>query len=50
MTSRQNTMEYAMFTAVFVAALVMMAVYVRRSMQANLKTVEDQINQEAIRP
>ena len=43
-------MEYAMFTAVFVAALVAMAVYIRRSMQANLKTVEDQVNREAIRP
>ena len=43
-------MEYAMFTAVFAAALVMMAVYIRRSMQANLQTVEDQINREAVRP
>ena len=43
-------MEYAMFTAVFVAALVAMSAYIRRSMQANLKTVEDQINREAVRP
>ena len=43
-------MEYAMFIAVFVAALVTMAAYIRRSMQANLKTVEDQINTSAIRP
>lgn len=45
----QSVMEYAMFTAVFAAALVAMGVYIRRSMQANLKTVEDRINADAVR-
>ena len=45
----QSALEYAMFVSVFVAALVTMAVYIRRSMQANLKTVEDRINQDAVR-
>ncbi len=37
-----------MFTAVVAAALATMQVYVRRSIQANLKAVEDQINAEAL--
>ena len=44
----QSTLEYAMFTAVVAAALATMQVYVRRSIQANLKAVEDQINAEAL--
>ncbi len=44
----QSTLEYAVFTAVVSAALVAMTLYVRRSIQANLKVLEDQINaQEA---
>lgn len=46
----QSTMEYAVFTAVVAAALMAMSVYVQRSIQANLKAVEDQINAEAIQP
>ena len=46
----QSTMEYAIFVAVVAAALSAMTVYVRRSIQANLKTLENQINAEAARP
>ena len=45
----QSTMEYAMFIAVFAAALIAMNTYIQRSIQANLKTLEDQVNQEAVR-
>lgn len=44
----QSVVEYAVFIAVIAAALVTMSVYVRRSIQANLKAVEDQVNAEAI--
>jgi Flp pilus assembly pilin Flp len=44
----QSTLEYAVFTAVVAAALIAMQVYVRRSIQANLKTLENQVNAEAI--
>lgn len=40
----QSILEYAMIIAVAVAALAAMSVYVQRSVQANLKMVEDQIN------
>ena len=42
----QSILEYALIIAVVVAALTAMSVYVQRSVQANLKTVEDQINAE----
>ena len=45
----QSTLEYAVFVAVISAALVAMSVYVRRAIQANLKTVENQVNAEALR-
>lgn len=44
----QSTLEYAVFVAVVTAALIGMQLYVRRSIQANLKTLEDQINAEAL--
>jgi uncharacterized protein (UPF0333 family) len=40
----QSTLEYALIIAVVVAALTAMSVYVQRSVQANLKVIEDQIN------
>ena len=43
----QSTMEYAIFVAVVAAALIAMSDYVRRSVQANLKATEDQLNTEA---
>ena len=46
----QSTLEYAVFIAVVSAALITMNDYVRRSIQANLKAVEDRINAEAFDP
>ena len=40
----QSTLEYALIIFAVVAALVAMNTYVQRSVQANLKTIEDQIN------
>lgn len=40
----QSTLEYAMIIAIVATALMAMSIYVQRSVQANLKTVEDQIN------
>lgn len=47
-TRAQCTMEYAVFIAVVAAALVAMQLYVRRAIQANLKTLEDRINAEGV--
>ena len=44
----QVSLEAALFVAVVATALVSMSVYVRRSIQANLKLIEDRINAEAI--
>ncbi len=44
----QSTVEYAVFIAVVSAALAVMALYVRRSIQANLKMLEQQINAEEV--
>ena len=44
----QAALDYAVFIAVVAAGLIGMQVYIRRSIQANLKTLEDQINAEAI--
>lgn len=45
----QSTLEYSLFAAVVASALIAMSVYVRRSIQANLKTLEDQVNAQALR-
>ena len=44
----QSTLEYALFVAVAASALAGMTVYVRRSIQANLKAIEDRINADAV--
>ena len=44
----QSTLEYALFIGVTASALVAMSVYVRRSIQANLKMLEERINAEAV--
>jgi len=44
----QSILEYTLIVAVVVAALMAMSVYVQRSVQANLRTVEDQINAEPV--
>ena len=46
--SGQSTLEYALFIGVVAAALVTMHVYVRRSIQANLKVLQDQVNAGAV--
>lgn len=45
----QITMEAAFLTAVVAAGLFAMGTYVRRSIQANLKGLEEQVNVEAKR-
>jgi len=42
----QSTLEYAVIITVVVAALTAMSVYVQRAIQAQLKQVEKQINNE----
>ena len=42
----QSILEYAILIAVVTAALISMSLYVRRAIQANLKTIENQINSE----
>ncbi|MCM8797130.1 MAG: hypothetical protein NC923_04545 [Candidatus Omnitrophica bacterium] len=44
----QSILEYAMIVAVVAAALAAMNTYLKRSIQANLKNLEDQINQRRI--
>ncbi len=43
----QSTLEYAVIISVVVAALTAMSVYVQRSVQSNLKMIEDQVNTDA---
>lgn len=40
----QSILEYALIISVVVAALSAMSIYVQRSIQANLKLIEEQIN------
>ena len=47
-TQGQSILEYAVLIGVVAAALVAMQLYVRRSIQANLKALENQINAEAV--
>lgn len=49
-TRGQAALDYAVFIAVVAAALIAMQVYVRRSIQANLKVLEDQINADVAGP
>jgi Flp pilus assembly pilin Flp len=44
----QSILEYAMIVAVVAAALAAMSTYLKRSIQANLKSLEDQVNQRQI--
>jgi Flp pilus assembly pilin Flp len=44
----QTELEYALFIGVVAAALIAMQLYVRRSVQANLKLLEEEINVEAV--
>ena len=47
--SGQSTMEYALFIVAVAAAVIAMNLYVKRSVQANLKALEDHINVEAVK-
>ncbi len=40
----QHTLEYAILIGIVAAAVVAMQTYVRRSIQAHLKNVEEEIN------
>mgnify|MGYP001766201596 CR=1 FL=1 len=44
MRKGQSILEYAMLVSIIVAALMAMNVYVQRSVQANLKMIEDRVN------
>ena len=45
----QSSLEYALFVTVVSAAVVVMAVYVRRAIQANLKVMQSVTNVEPMR-
>ena len=45
----QTTLEYAIFIAVVAAAAVSMSLYIRRAVQANIKTFETQTRAEPMR-
>ena len=45
----QSTLEYTMLVVAAVAALLGMGLYVRRGIQANVKTIETRINEETKR-
>ena len=42
----QSMLEYAFVIVVVAAALLAMSTYVQRSINANLKVIEDQVNAE----
>ena len=44
----QSALEYAVLLAVVSAAVVGMSIYIRRAVQANIKTTEMQLNPEAL--
>ena len=50
MKKAQSVLEYAMVISVVVAALMAMNVYVQRSVQANLKMLEERVNAEPQQP
>jgi Flp pilus assembly pilin Flp len=46
MKKGQSTIEYALLVAIVAAAFLAMHLYVQRSVQANFKLIENQINAE----
>ena len=48
MRKAQSILEYAMIISVVAAALMAMNVYVQRAVQANLKMVEERINNQPV--
>ena len=49
MKKAQSVLEYAMLISIIVLALMGMSVYVQRSVQGNLKMIEDRVNAEPAR-
>jgi len=49
MRRAQSTLEYSILIAIVAAAIITMRTYVQRSVQANIKTIEQQINAEIVR-
>lgn len=43
----QSVLEYAAFVSVVAAAVAGMSLYIRRSIQANIKGIEERLNSEA---
>lgn len=48
MRKAQSVLEYAMIISVVAAAIMAMNVYVQRAVQANLKMVEERINNRPV--
>lgn len=46
----QSLLEYVMIVVVVIAALSAMSLYVQRSVQANLKIMQDQVNANPANP
>lgn len=49
MKRAQSVLEYALIISVVVAALMAMNVYVQRSVQANLKMIEERVNAQPVK-
>lgn len=49
MRRAQSTLEYSILIAIVAAAIITMRTYVQRSVQANIKTIEQQINAEVVK-
>ena len=46
----QSLLEYTMIVVVVIAALSAMSLYVQRSVQANLRIMQDQVNANPVNP
>ena len=46
----QSLLEYVMIVLAVIAALTTMSLYVRRSVQANFKLIENQVNANPVNP
>jgi len=45
----QSILEYSMLIAVVAAAFTAMTIYAKRAVQANLNTIEEQVNAEEVK-
>ena len=48
MKKAQSVLEYAMIISIVAAALMAMNTYVQRAVQANLKMVEERVNNQPV--